>query len=84
MKEASGELNSGVIAVIAVAALAAFFFVVLWPMIRTNYNTSSKCSSAVCGFNCSDVKQSPSGGRIVCCYHKGKSDETTLTCPYKG
>ena len=34
MKEAIGELNSTLIVVIAVAALAALFFTILWPMIK--------------------------------------------------
>ena len=34
MKEATGELNSTLIVVIIVAALAALFYTVIWPMIK--------------------------------------------------
>ena len=38
MKEASGELNMTVVTIVAIAAIAAFFSVVLWPKIRTTIN----------------------------------------------
>ncbi len=34
MKEASGELNMTVVTVIAIAAIAGFFSIVLWPNIK--------------------------------------------------
>ncbi len=34
MKEATGELNMTVVTLIAVAALAALFYFVMWPMIQ--------------------------------------------------
>lgn len=34
MKEATGELNMTVVALIAVAAVGALFYFVLWPMIQ--------------------------------------------------
>ena len=80
MKEATGELNSTVIVVMAVAVLAAFFFSVLWPLIRSNYEANAKCSDAVCGYNCEGDKQEASEGSITCCYNK----TTVMTCPYKG
>ena len=36
MKEATGELNGTLIVVMAIAALSAFFFTVIWPLIRQN------------------------------------------------
>ncbi len=85
MKEAQGELNSTLLVVLAVAALAAFFFSTLWPMIRTNYESNAKCSDAVCGYDCSNEKTTPSNGKIGCCYRKDKGDRgTDMMCPYKG
>ena len=34
MKEATGELNMTVITVVAIAAVAAFFYAFVWPMIQ--------------------------------------------------
>ena len=46
MKEASGELNMTVVTIVAIAAIAAFFSVVLWPRIRTTitnqWNSTNK------------------------------------------
>ena len=85
MKEASGELNSTIIVVLIVAALAAFFFSVLWPLIKSSQASSLSCQKAVCGYDCSGHKKTPSNGTVECCYKKDKSDQgTPITCPYKG
>ena len=36
MKEATGELNMTVVTVVAIAAVAAFFYAFIWPSIKTN------------------------------------------------
>lgn len=36
MKEATGELNMTVITVVAIAAVAAFFYAFVWPAIKTS------------------------------------------------
>lgn len=80
MKEATGEASSSVIVIAAVAAFAAFFFSYLWPMIRANFDSNSKCSDAACGIDCNGKKQDANGdGSITCCYNR-----TEITCPYKG
>jgi hypothetical protein len=85
MKEATGELNSTVVVVMAVALLAAFFFSVLWPMIKTNMDQNSKCSAAVCGYTCDGDKTEHDGGSVKCCYtDKNTGKKTDLTCSYKG
>ncbi len=46
MKEATGELNMTVITVVAIAAIAAFFYVFVWPGIRVsiaNNNCTAEC-----------------------------------------
>ena len=44
MKEATGELNMTVVTLVAVAALAAMFYLVIWPIIQTSI-VSQTCKS---------------------------------------
>ena len=48
MKEATGELNMTVITVVAIAAVAAFFYAFVWPNIKNSITASTYCSMAVC------------------------------------
>ena len=48
MEKASGELNLTVITIVAIAAIAAFFYAFVWPAIRNNIERSQRCNSAVC------------------------------------
>ncbi len=74
MKEATSELNSTVITVVAVAAFAVFFFSILWPMIRNTIDLDQKCSGAICE-NCQDG---------FCTCRMKKDDTDTFQCVYKG
>jgi len=57
MEKASGELNLTVITIVAIAAIAAFFYAFVWPAIRDNIERSQQCASAIC----------PGGtGRVQC------------------
>ena len=50
MKEATGELNMTVITVVAIAAIAAFFYIFVWPGIRVsiaNNNCQAECGANV-------------------------------------
>ena len=38
MKEATGELNMTVVTVVAIAAVAAFFYAFVWPNIQNSMN----------------------------------------------
>lgn len=52
MKEATGELNMTVITVVAIAAIAAFFYVFVWPGIRVsiaNNNCAAECGKNSAG-----------------------------------
>ena len=40
MKEASGELNMTAITILAIAAVGAFFYVVVWPGLQSSIETS--------------------------------------------
>jgi hypothetical protein len=46
MKEATGELNMTVITVVAIAAVAAFFYAFIWPAIKNNINHNTLCAAA--------------------------------------
>ena len=46
MKEATGELNMTVVTIVAIAALMAFFYMVIWPNIKISLSLTSACSSA--------------------------------------
>ncbi len=48
MKEATGELNMTVVTVVAIAAVAAFFYAFIWPGIRNQIQASTYCSMADC------------------------------------
>lgn len=79
MKEATGELTGSVIVVSAVALLMAFFFMVIWPMIRSNMIDKSNCANAICdiGYN--------EDSHMVTCYMPDDADKSvTFDCPYKG
>ncbi len=46
MKEATGELNMTVVTVVAIAAVAAFFYAFVWPAIKNNINRQTYCATA--------------------------------------
>ena len=46
MKEATGELNMTVVTVVAIAALVAFFYLIIWPTIKTGMALTSACSAS--------------------------------------
>ena len=82
MKEATGELNTTIIVVLAVGVLMAFFYYTLWPIIRTNFDNNSKCSKAICE-PCKDENgKSRSDCETVKC-HLSDSNEM-FECVYKG
>lgn len=49
MKEATGELNMTVVTVVAIAAVAAFFYAFVWPNIKSSIMASTYCATAQCG-----------------------------------
>ena len=80
MKEATGELNSTVIVVVAVGLLAAFFFSVIWPSVKGNFEKNADCANAVCdvGINASN------NNVLVECYAPKDTKKEIFTCPYRG
>ena len=73
MKEATGELNMTVVTVVAIAAVAAFFYAFIWPSIKTNILNSTKCSNAT---NCVC-----SGTTCKCNYLVETGSTQEVTCP---
>ena len=74
MKEANSELLSGLIVVVAVAILVAFFYFTVWPLIDDNFKKQTSCDKAVC-------TNKPDADGYVDCTLNGSS---TFKCPYKG
>ena len=75
MKEATGELNMTVVTVVAIAAVAAFFYAFVWPGIKSSITNSTKCANAV---NCTCT-----GDTCTCNPIKedGSVDPTKINCP---
>ena len=80
MKEATGELNMTVIAVVAIAAVGAFFYAVIWPNIKGSINRNTQCADAICSkCTVSDGKRkctdcTDSAGKTIdgtCVYNSG-------------
>ncbi len=76
MKEATGELNMTVVTVVAIAALVAFFYLVIWPTIKTGMALNSACSTYA---STGGTVTLDDGGTIVC---TKKTATTTATCTY--
>lgn len=77
MKEATGELNATVVVVMAVGTLMAFFYYTLWPIIKSNFDSNSQCSKAICE-KCDTGKCD-----FVTCHLKDEPDRE-FKCVYKG
>ncbi len=65
MKEATGELNMTVVTVVAIAAVAAFFYAFVWPGIQASIKASTYCSNAYCA-----------GGDFTNCTYTDENGET--------
>lgn len=75
MKEATGELNMTVVTVLAIAAIGALFYTIVWPIIRNNIEQSTRCANAVC--------DTCNGKTAACVYYGEKGAAQTITCPCK-
>ena len=73
MKEATGELNMTVITVVAIAAVAAFFYAFIWPAIKNNLQNTTQCNAAVCPADCTT-------GTCECKYIDENGQEQPITC----
>ncbi len=91
MKEATGELNVTVITVVAIAAVAAFFYAFIWPAIQNSLMSATGCSNAAPGLTqgksgeagyISCNKSVDRQGRYQCAYHNGK-EQKSIYCTQK-
>lgn len=93
MKEATGELNMTVITVVAIGAVAAFFYGFIWPSIKTTIQAQSICAN---GQNYKTGTQGTAGyvscgalqnnGTYECKYYtdaNGTAKEKSITCKTK-
>lgn len=86
MKEATGELNMTVITIVAIAALVAFFYLIIWPALQSGMTLNSACNNSNAGQNAytqtfddgSSVNCAANSGR--CTYRRANGRETTQQC----
>ena len=91
MKEATGELNMTVIAVVAIAAVGAFFYAFVWPAIQNRLEANTICSTASPGLqqgenanedgyiNCGSLE---GGNKFKCTYTQNGKQNKTVTCQF--
>ena len=82
MREATGELNITVVVVTLVAVLVAFFYAVIWPIVKNNLTYTQNCNNVVC--DGSQIDRST--GKVKCQYYdnNGKAVGNSIMCPWKG
>lgn len=73
MKEATGELNMTVVTVVAIAAVAAFFYAFVWPAIKDSISSATKCSNAICPATCVS-------GVCQCVHYDSSGTSETINC----
>lgn len=79
MKEATGQLNSTLVVILAVGVLSAFFYFGLWPSLKHNMDQQTKCSKAICN----KCPIDGSDGKLVSCYYCDDHDTPQeITCTW--
>lgn len=74
MKEATGELNMTVITVVAIAAVAAFFYAFVWPSIKSTISRNNHCA------NTSRCEEN--GNTYQCWYiDENSAEQGPIVCP---
>lgn len=80
MKEATGELNMTVVTIVAIAALVAFFYLIIWPNIQTGMVLTTACNSAG---NSQYTQTFDDGSSVSCTGVSANSSATTHNvCTY--
>lgn len=81
MKEATGELNMTVVTIVAIAALVAFFYLVIWPVVQSGMTLTSACSTAG-GQTYSQTLED--GATVTCTANTAKDGvKSNAKCTYK-
>ena len=80
MKEATGELNSTIVVVMAIAGLMALFSIFIFPMVMEGFDKRAVCADAICD------KGYIRDEYLSYCYSPKDTDtnKTLFTCPYRG
>lgn len=73
MKEATGELSTTVIAVVAIAAVLTLFTTILLPYLKGSISSRMHCSDAYGCTNCT-------GGKCECKYDDESGNTHTVRC----
>ena len=73
MKEATGELSTTMIAVVAIAAVLTIFTVVLLPYLRSSLRARLHCADATCPQDCTEATCS-------CTYIDESGNAQDVTC----
>jgi len=80
LKEATGELNMTVITIVAIGALVAFFYLIIWPNIQTGMTLTTACNSAG---NSAYTQTFDDGSTITCTgVPAGSASTVRNTCTY--
>ena len=77
MKEATGQLNSTIVVILAVGVLSAFFYLTLWPQLKNNMEQTTNCSKAWCDGNPNE------DGVTVKCHYKSGGEVKDIVCLWK-
>ena len=74
MKESTGELNMTVVTVVAIAAIVTFFYLVVWPGMKSKIEQNQLCATAVCPASCED------SNKCLCTSIDKDGTEKTVYC----
>ena len=87
MKEATGELNMTVITVVAIAAVAAFFYAFVWPSIQSSLALTTACNSLDSDGNYNNENADDNGASCegyTCSFTNSRGKTITRNCDDKG
>ena len=87
MKEATGELNMTVITVVAIAAVAAFFYAFVWPSIQSSLALTTACNSVDSNGDYNTAAGGDNGAACksyTCSFKNSRDKVITRNCDSKG
>lgn len=81
MKKATGDLASTLVVALSVAILIAFFFYTIWPIMKNNFDSQTKCEKAIC-----ETEDANKDGLVDCllCEDSNCTKNTIIECKFKG
>ncbi len=86
MKEATGELNMTVITVVAIAAVAAFFYAFVWPSIQSSLALTTACNSVDSNGDYNNENSDDNGASCsgyTCSFQNSRGKTITRNCDDK-